>query len=142
MSHTMMTRSKTRIAEAIKYALQCLLDEADNDSDEDTDEDTEMTPEELQMDFWDNMGEMWGYDIIGSESHPLKKAFELYCEMKKEKDEDEDEDEDDEDEEDPDRCVTCDKSPSIWACGACVQKWEDEEIRVEACKGQSGSDGV
>ena len=88
MSHTMMTRSKTRIAElenkVIKLALQRLLDEADNDSDEDTDEDTEMTPEELQMDFWDNMGEMWGYDIIGSESHPLKKAFELYCEMKKE----------------------------------------------------------
>ena len=50
--------------------------------------DTGMTPEELQIDFWDNMGEMWGYDIIGSESHPLKKAFELYCEMKKE-DEDE-----------------------------------------------------
>jgi len=47
-------------------------------------EDTEMTPEELQIDFWDNMGEVFGYDIIGSESHPLKKAFELYCEMKKE----------------------------------------------------------
>jgi hypothetical protein len=25
------------------------------------------------------------HDIIGSESHPLKKAFELYCEMKKER---------------------------------------------------------
>ena len=36
------------------------------------------------MDFWENMGEMWGYDIIGSRSHPLKKAFKLYCEMKKE----------------------------------------------------------
>jgi len=47
------------------------------------DEDTEMTLRELEIDFWDNMGEMWGYDIIGSESHPLKKAFKLYCEMKK-----------------------------------------------------------
>ena len=43
-----------------------------------------MTPEEMQLNFWDNMGEMFGYDIIGSESHPLKKAFELYCEMMKE----------------------------------------------------------
>ena len=33
-----------------------------------------------------------GYDIIGSETHPLKKAFELYCEMMKE-DEGRDEDE-------------------------------------------------
>ena len=49
----------------------------------DEDEDTEMTPEELQMDFWENMGEMWGYDIIGSKSHPLKKAFEKYCKMEK-----------------------------------------------------------
>jgi predicted RNase H-like nuclease (RuvC/YqgF family) len=57
----------------------------EDSEDEDTDKDTEMTPEELQIDFWDNMGKMWGYDIIGSESHPLKKAFELYCEMKKEK---------------------------------------------------------
>jgi hypothetical protein len=24
-------------------------------------EDTEMTPEELQIDFWDNMGEVFGY---------------------------------------------------------------------------------
>jgi len=43
-----------------------------------------MTPKELQMDFWDNMCEMWGYNIIESRSHPLKKAFKLYCEMKKE----------------------------------------------------------
>jgi hypothetical protein len=71
-----------------KAALRRLL----ANEDQDIDEDIGMTPEELQIDFWDNMGEMWGYDIIGSESHPLKKAFELYCEMKKERmKEDEDE---------------------------------------------------
>ena len=51
------------------------------------------------MDFWDNMGEMWGYDIIGSESHPLKKAFKLYCEMKKEMMKEDEDNEDDEEEE-------------------------------------------
>ena len=60
-------------------------EDTDDDEDDDEDEDTDMTSEELQIDFWDNMCEMWGYDIIGSESHPLKKAFKLYCEMKKEK---------------------------------------------------------
>jgi hypothetical protein len=68
----------------LKERLRALVKDEDSE-DEDTDEDTEMTPEELQIDFWDNMCEMWGYDIIGSESHPLKKAFELYCEMKKER---------------------------------------------------------
>ena len=49
---------------------------------------------EMQQDFWDNMGEMWGYDIVGSETHPLKQAFELYCEMtKKDLDEEEESDE-------------------------------------------------
>ena len=54
---------------------------------------------DMQMDFWDNMGEVFGYDIIGSESHPLKKAFELYCDMKKEQEEDESEEEEGEEEE-------------------------------------------
>ena len=58
-------------------------DSEDDDSEDDDSEDDDS--EELQIDFWDNMGEMWGYDIIGSESHPLKKAFKLYCEMKKER---------------------------------------------------------
>jgi protein-arginine kinase activator protein McsA len=48
---------------------------------------------DMQMDFWDNMGEVFGYDIIGSENHPLKKAFELYCDMMKEQEEDENEEE-------------------------------------------------
>jgi hypothetical protein len=92
----------------LKERLRALEDSEDEDTDKDTEMtpeelkiyfwdnmdkmwgySTEMTPEELQKYFWDNMSKMWGYDIIGSESHPLKKAFELYCEMKKEK-EDED----------------------------------------------------
>jgi len=42
---------------------------------------------ELQEQFWDEAGEYFGYDIIGSDTHPLKEAFELYCKMKKEEDE-------------------------------------------------------
>jgi ATP-dependent Clp protease ATP-binding subunit ClpA len=97
-------KKETKEYEAVKELYQQLYDEdlscdIFNDPDklkerlrETKETKKEMTPEELQIDFWDNMGEMWGYDIIGSESHPLKKAFELYCEMKKERmKEDEDE---------------------------------------------------
>ena len=63
---------------------------SDDSTDEDTYEDTKMTlrdtgftPEELQTDFWDNWVRLWGYKIIGIKSHPLKKAFNVYCEMKK-----------------------------------------------------------
>ena len=102
--------------------------------------------EKLQIDFWDNMSEMWGYDIIGSESHPLKKAFELYCEMKKEKDEDEDKDSDedtDDDSEDDDRCTDknrceecthCQRTRVCDSCGCvggcylnCVYVLQDED---------------
>ena len=57
-----------------------------------------MTPFDQQIHFVEAMYDgFFGHDIIGSETHPLKKAFELYCEMMKE-DEGRDEDEDSEDE--------------------------------------------
>ena len=42
-------------------------------------------------------GEKWGYDIIGSETHPFKEVFELHCKIRKldfdeESDEESDED--------------------------------------------------
>ena len=52
------------------------------------DDDSEIL--KLQKDFWEHMGEMFGYDIIGSKTHPLKNAFALYCEMKKEQKSEED----------------------------------------------------
>ena len=59
---------------------------------------TTMTPFDQQIHFVEAMYDgFFGHDIIGSETHPLKKAFELYCEMMKE-DEGRDEDEDSEDE--------------------------------------------
>lgn len=42
------------------------------------------TQEELQQKFWDDAGEVFGYDIIGSDTHPMKKAFETFCKMVKE----------------------------------------------------------
>ena len=54
--------------------------------------------EQMQLEFWDNMGDVFGYDIIGSESHPLKKAFELYCKMMKDQETNDKEEEDKEDE--------------------------------------------
>jgi len=54
---------------------------------------TTMTPFDQQIHFVEAMYDgFFGHDIIGSETHPLKKAFELYCEMMKE-DEGRDEDE-------------------------------------------------
>ena len=54
---------------------------------------TTMTPSDQQIHFVEAMYDgFFGHDIIGSETHPLKKAFELYCEMMKE-DEGRDEDE-------------------------------------------------
>lgn len=44
-----------------------------------------MNKEELQEQFWNEAGEHFGYDIIGSDTHPLKEAFELYCKMKETK---------------------------------------------------------
>ena len=60
---------------------------------------------QMQSEFWDNMGDVFGYDIIGSESHPLKKAFELYCEMMKEQDTDDEDDKDEEEEEEEEECT-------------------------------------
>ena len=68
-----------------------------------------MTPEQMQEDFWHtfgmqedfmphDMGEMWGYDIIGSETHPLKEVFEVHCKIRK-LDFDEESDEESEEEE-------------------------------------------
>jgi hypothetical protein len=71
---------------------------------------TVMTPSDQQIHFVEAMYDgFFGHDIIGDGTHPLKKAFELYCgmmkdaeddddEMERRKNEDEDEDEDDEDE--------------------------------------------
>ena len=38
-----------------------------------------MSREELQERFWDEAGQRFGYDIIGSKSHPMRKAFKLFC---------------------------------------------------------------
>jgi hypothetical protein len=58
------------------------------------------TMEEKQSDFWENIGDVFGTDIIGSASHPLKEAFKLYCEMMDEYEDDEEEEEEEEEEED------------------------------------------
>ena len=55
------------------------------------------TQEELQQKFWDDAGEVFGYDIIGSDTHPMKKAFELFCVMAKEQGYYDDDDDDDDD---------------------------------------------
>ena len=65
------------------------------------------TQEELQQKFWDDAGEVFGYDIIGSDTHPMKKAFETFCKMVKEQriiwhDDDADDDDDDADDEEDD----------------------------------------
>jgi hypothetical protein len=99
------------------------------------------TMEEKQSDFWENMGDVFGTDIIGSDHHPLKEAFKSYCEMMYE-------DEDDEEEEAVNNsapsekiCPKCNKED----CGAgaggglCVsstsveiKEWEEDE--EDACK--------
>ena len=72
-------------------------------------------------------GEKWGYGIIGSETHPLKKAFELYCEMKKEQEE--------ESEEEVVRCVC----PDCYAEGKCMvskrraKELEKQNLMEECC---------
>ena len=45
--------------------------------------------EMLQMQelFTTELFEYFGYDIVGSDSHPLKSAFELYVKMKREEEE-------------------------------------------------------
>jgi hypothetical protein len=43
-----------------------------------------MDKEQLQEQFWNEVGEEFGYDIIKSKSHPLRDAFQLYCDKKKE----------------------------------------------------------
>jgi hypothetical protein len=47
--------------------------------------------EMLQMQelFTTELFEYFGYDIVGSDSHPLKSAFELYVKMKREEEEEE-----------------------------------------------------
>ncbi len=49
------------------------------------------TIEERQQQFWDEAAEYFGTNIIGSDSHPMKKAFETFMAMKKEEEEEEEE---------------------------------------------------
>ena len=57
------------------------------------------TQQDLQQMFWEQAADVFGYDIIGSETHPMKKAFETFCEMIKDQETDDD-DNDADDEED------------------------------------------
>ena len=43
-----------------------------------------MNKEQLQEQFWNEAGEEFGYDIIESESHPLKGAFQIFCKKREE----------------------------------------------------------
>ena len=53
---------------------------------------TTMTPSDQQIHFVEAMYDgFFGHDIIGDETHPLKKAFELYCGMMKDAEDDDDE---------------------------------------------------
>ena len=47
---------------------------------------------QMQELFTTELFEYFGYDIVGSDSHPLKSAFELYVKMKREEEEEEEED--------------------------------------------------
>ena len=89
-----------------------------------------MTLKELQEDFWENMGDVFGYDIIGSESHPLKKAFELYCEMREEQEEDSEEEEEEEV-----RCVcpTCFGEGWTFVSAERAKEFKREELMEECC---------
>ena len=61
------------------------------------------TLEQYQEDFYDEVFDFFGGDIIGSDTHPLRSAFNRYVEMKK------DQETDDEEEEEPICCVGCGK---------------------------------
>jgi hypothetical protein len=50
------------------------------------------TQEKLQEKFWEQAADVFGYDIIGSKTHPMKKAFETFCEMIKEQETDDETD--------------------------------------------------
>lgn len=60
--------------------------------------------QQYQEDFYDEVFDFFGKDIIGSDTHPLKAAFNLYVEMKK------DQETDDEEEEASKLCWTCDEA--------------------------------
>ena len=103
----------------------------------------ELQLKQLQEDFWENMGDVFGYDIIGSQSHPLKKAFELYCEMIKEQKEDSEEEEEEEEKPENDNCCKCGRlwdKGRVCDCGcshrACCDtcKEEDDEEFNEDCE--------
>ena len=103
--------------------------------------------QQYQEDFYDEVFDFFGKDIIGSDTHPLKAAFNLYVEMKKDQETDDEEDQEDEEEEyiytyykcehcgfatgndDPD-CSKCKEE----MCMMCIQNCESEEEEEEVCK--------
>ena len=52
--------------------------------------------QQYQEDFYDEIFDFFGKDIIGSDTHPLKAAFNLYVEMKKDQETDDEEEEEEE----------------------------------------------
>tara|TARA_R110002167_G_scaffold92960_1_gene249505 strand:+ start:52 stop:759 length:708 start_codon:yes stop_codon:yes gene_type:complete len=63
-------------------------DESEDESEKEEEDTLERDDlEKLQSDFWENMADVFGTDIIDSDSHPLKEAFKLYCKIKAESEE-------------------------------------------------------